>query len=152
MSNTKMFGFNVKINKYQEHYESDSQPYGSWSASSHHEIDSIIFKTDDYPDVTAPFDFNMGDTAFVVWAQWSSGDSFGNESGASAEAIGVFKDAKAAFELKNHIDSVNWRKENTLDFKTSDGQHFKMGWCGWSGYFESLDFIAIETVLVNDKL
>lgn len=147
----KMFGYKVNIEKSRDHYEHDGEQFGAWSASSSHSIDTVVLKTTEYPDITSSIDFQMGDIAFVVWAVWSSGDSFGHESGASSEALGIFKDAKAAFELKNFIESKKWNDDHTLDFKTSDGQQIKSNWVGWSGYFESLDYVEITTVLVNEK-
>ena len=145
-----MFGYKVKISSRRDFYEHDGKLYGAWSASSSHTLIKTVEMTEDYPDVVAPFDLKTGDDAYVVWVIWSSGDSFGHESGAFAEAIGIFKDAKAAFELSNHIERTDWRKINTLKLTTSDGQQFNTGWVPWSGYFESLDSVQVDAVLVNN--
>lgn len=144
--NTPMFGYKVTIESYRTHYEHDGKQYGAWSASSHHTLGRKVVNCTDYPDVVSSLDIPSGTNALVVWAIWGSGDSFGFEDGANSEAIGIFTDMKAASELVDYIN--NMRRSNSIDLVTSDGQHHKHDWCGWSGYFERLESVNTDVVTV----
>ena len=138
-----MFGYKVKITKDRYFYESAKEQYGEWSASSGHSIDNYITREEEHPDVTAPFELLPGDKAYVVWVQWSSGDSFGYESGADAEAVAIFKDLQVAVKLITKIQ--NDAKSNTLKF-IGENQTIDIKWCPWSGYFEHVDFVQYKEV------
>lgn len=151
------YGYKVKIDQYCDHYESENEPYGSWSASYTNSVDDMIIKTDEYPDVASIHDVKPGERAFIVWAEWSSGDSFGHGDRNYTEVLGLFvryEDAevlqKALEEHARKYDRRGYEKDATSYYvKTPDGQIFQSCWAPWLGYFESLDSIHIDRVEVR---
>ena len=70
------FGYNVVINQSLEsEYEPDEE-FGSWERSYSNWFEKIS-KTKDVPDVVSDFDIQKGETCYVVWVEYNSGDSFG---------------------------------------------------------------------------
>ena len=67
----------------------------------------------------------VGDKVWLVWAQYSTGDSFGCDGG-RYELCGVFSDSAAADAEVSRLQSVD-------DYSVP-----------WNGYFENLDFIKAE--------
>ena len=123
------FGYTVQIKRRCDHSERSEEEYGSWSSSYTNTIDRLVKKVGEYPDVTSTLDLPPGTNALVVWAEWSSGDSFGNGTRSGSEAFGIFLDMASARAFKEELES---------------------GSVGvpWDGYFESLDSINIDPVVV----
>ena len=143
-----MFGYKVGIISHQDHYEHDGEEWGEWSSAHSHRMGDVT-KNPEYPDVTSILDIEVGESCIVVWAIWSSGDSFGCASGGCSEAIGIFTDINSATALVNYINSKDWNKDHIMDFVTPDMQEFKQEWVGWSGYFESLDSVEASVVVMK---
>ena len=156
------FGYKVSINQYQDSYSNerdengDSVEYG-WHESSHSNSFSRITKVDKggYPDIVSDFDFKKGDDVFVVWFEYSTGDSFGSSYRGSIEAVGVFKDKVCAKELRDAIEAFTKNSDaNTMnsykfECETSDGQKFEYGFAPWVGYFETLEDVHIESTEIR---
>lgn len=142
-----MFGYKVEIEQYCDHHERDEEQYGSWSASYSNSINSVVQKTNDYPDVVSTLDIEPGTKALVVWAVWSTGDSFGRARGSQSEAIGIFTDMASAVQFREALDAHE-KQGGTVKLTTSDGQEFEFGYMPWFGYFESLDSVHIDVVTV----
>lgn len=130
----KQFGYRVNIHRYCTHSKHSDEPYGEWSASYSNSFRSIS-KDDKYPDVTSARDFVVGESAYLVWAEWSSGDSFGTSNYCSVEAFGLFKD-------KGEADAFRLVLENASE---ADGK-----WLPWFGYFESLNCVHVEHVTIGE--
>lgn len=159
------FGYNVKIDSYCDYSEREDVEYGDWSESYTNSFDGVVKKTDQYPDVTSIFDIQPGTKVWVAWAEWSSGDSFGRADNGYTEVLGIFLDKYAAEELRTHI--INGGNQGEADrqnpgkrkkkvknpegygIRTSDGQWFESGFAPWSGYFERLTDIHIESATVE---
>jgi hypothetical protein len=143
-----MFGYSVSINRHCIDSEHSGERYGSWSESWNQEIDKVVTKTESMPDVVSPLDLHFGANALVVWATYSTGDSFGRSHGGSSEVFGIFTDIKSATELRDALSDFNTRgKSSRLEITTSDGQKFT-DYVPWTGYFESLDAVDIDVVTV----
>lgn len=139
-----MFGYKVNINHNCYHSESDGEQYGSWSASYNNDFRGIT-PVNEYPDITSSLDIKVGEICYVVWAEWSSGDSFGRGDNSNKEAIAVFKD----FECAKHLaETARDTKDYGFVLKTKDGQHHDV-YCGWVGYFEYLSGVHIETTVMG---
>lgn len=149
------YGYAVNIQSYCDHYEREDEEYGSWSASYTNSLDSTIVKGGS--DVASIHDLQSGDRGFIVWAEWSSGDSFGHGDRNNTEVLGLFKTYEAAEVLKAAIeasadkyDRRGYEKDGAAyRVKTPDGQLFESGWAPWLGYFESLDSVHIDRVEVR---
>lgn len=105
-----------------------------------------IKKGDKYPDVCAVHDFDKGDYVVLVYAEYSTGNSFGRDPHKHQEPIGLFLDIKSANELKKHILKQVEDREDGYDIKTSDGQVFKCEFAPWNGHFEILEEVCIEII------
>lgn len=89
-----------------------------------------LVKEDGYHVLETAFDVAPGDSVWLVWAQYSTGDSFGSY-GAQYELCGVFND-----EIEAGIEAE--RLESVDDYSVP-----------WKGYFESLDFIKVQHMTVD---
>lgn len=144
-----MFGYHVQIKRTCTSSSPSTKRYGDWNETYSHKIDNEIVETHSYPDVVTSLDFQHGQNAFVVWAVYSTGDSFGRAECSSSEVFGIFEDYKSASELKEALRSFNKRRKGTrLDVTTSDGQKFT-DYVPWTGYFESIEYVEITLVTVK---
>lgn len=94
------------------------------------------------PDVVSNLDIKNGDKIYIVYAVWSTGDSFGQSDNSESECFGLFKDVDSAKELAAKLESSSEMK----DFVTSDGQVFNHYSLPWDGYFESLSYVECKDV------
>lgn len=83
---------------------------------------------------TPEVDFKRGDECYVVIAVWSSGDSFGRDSGYGAEIFGAYKTLAEATARKKELEAVD-----------SNGKDYRYPWVG---YFEYLDYVTIESTIL----
>lgn len=148
----KAFEVKIQSSRYASHHSGES--YGDWSEEYTNFFKSIKL-TSDHPDVTSSLDINKYDDVFVLWAEWSTGDSFGNSSRGCTETLGVFKSKRCAEELRDaltkfspNVNSSDWSGKYSFKSETSDGQKFSIGYVPWCGYFESLDALNIEETTV----
>jgi hypothetical protein len=156
----EQFGYDVTIEKSCEHSERSDEPYGPWSASYTNLISDYITTAENWPGVTSIHKLEPGDIAYVVWVEWSAGDSFGWGERSYTEVIGLFTDESVAYELQRalyshyktymDIDSgkvkSKVKRPEAYDITTSDGQNFKHGYASWCGYFERLDEVSVSRV------
>ncbi len=145
-----MSKYKVEFNQVCISSHRDPGSYGDWSESFDNSFRRIT-KVKDYADLTSIFDFKDGEKAYLVWLEYSSGDSFGHDEKSSVTAIGLFKDYKTATELKDKILADNKEKDHEykpIKIETSDGQKFSE-YPSWKGYFESLDNVIITEVTIG---
>ena len=142
-----MFGYKVEINSIcTESYRSEEE-WDSWSSQYSNYFEDVT-KTDTYPDITSSLDIKEGEMCFVVWAEWSSGDSFGTAHDGNAEALAIFTDVKSAKEFQEKVLNS---EEYSVKFTTPDGQVHNVR-CPWTGYFEELTEIHIEQTVLKYSL
>lgn len=142
MSKVTKFGYAVRLSAYCDYSEHEDEAFGSWSESYSNSFRSVAHD-DKYPDVVSIHDFKPGDVAYVVWAEWSTGDSFGRAERGSREALAILKNGIDAFDLQRKLSLA---EDGAFKWKSSDGDTFESGYLPWGGYFDSLDEIRIETV------
>jgi hypothetical protein len=136
----------VNINQRCVYYEQSRRRYGPWRESWVNNFKSVC--SEHHTNAKqVPVDFNVakGDVVHVVWAEWSSGDSFGNANRKEVEVLAIYKTAEKA------IDFVKLAKEATNDkttYLTESGAELTL-YCGWLGYFEKLDDIHLTTAIVG---
>jgi len=113
---------------------SNGDPDDKWSRDSTDGSVSIhgarIVKTDAHDALTIDKELSVGDVVFLVWAQYSSGDSF-CQNGGNYELLELLTDSTEAFARKKHY-------EETKDYSVP-----------WTGYFEHLDFVRIDTFMLG---
>lgn len=151
----KYYGYGVEIHQTCiESYRSPEQ-YGDWRESYDNRCGDVVRRDAQYPDVVSIYDIPAGEDAWVVWAEYSSGDSFGHSTRGYTEVIGIFRkqDYDSAESLQRSIEIANRehdrrRDSNGYRFETPDGQVFESGFAPWYGYFDSLDSVNIDRVHV----
>lgn len=141
------YSYGVEIIQSLDYYDAPEEEFGSWSESYSNSF-SRVYKTKEYPDIVSDLDIKVGEKCYVVWAVWSSGNSFGWSEGYGSEAIGIFKDKEAADELVSALEISAYHSDGedkySFYYKTSDGQVFDIKCVPWSGYFEHLDCINCD--------
>lgn len=129
-----------------------NERYGEWSASYSNSVKDVHIDPK-YPDIASIHEFKPADVAFLVWVEYSTGDSFGRADRGSVESIGLFKDEATANELVAALNKPPKSKndEDKYKFKhtTSDGQTFEYTWVPWGGYFESLEEVYCQPVVIR---
>ena len=126
----KYFGYYASITSHCIHSEQEDVQYGSWSEEWSNTMDQMCMKKVDYPNVASTLDIPAGSNALVVWAEWSTGDSFGRAENGSAEPFGIFTDINAA---KAFADWLKDLKEDTKksDYVGLDGQVIEAFYVPW---------------------
>jgi len=128
---TTYIKFNVSVARENigGEYEDDS-----WSRDSYIGSCSIlsakIVKDDGYDTLAVAEDLKAGAIIFLVWAEYTTGDSFGSDGG-NYELLQVFTDADSA------VASRMFYENDTRSYHP------------WQGYFESLDGIFVETMILG---
>lgn len=150
-----MFGYKLDIEHICTENKESDEPYGDWYRDYSNDFKEIR-KESTYPEISSSLDILPGTIVYVVWAEWSTGDSFGHSENSESEGMGVFLDTKSAIEFKEFLESnssSNYNfKEDTKNFVSSDGQEFKFRNFPWSGYFESLSAIHLETTIMEEEI
>jgi hypothetical protein len=82
------------------------EEYGDWSESYYNSLNSVKLASD-IPDLVTSLDIKEGDDIFVVWAEWTVGDSFGSSDCGEYEPFGVFKDYESAYVLESFLEFTN---------------------------------------------
>lgn len=136
----------LNLNESHECYDSYSsdESYGEWWSYYNFTAPAMAWsgksQYGSYP--YAGPDLEPGTPLFVVYAVWSSGDSFGSDHCGSYEFLSITTDMDRA--LRN-MSALKQSGEAVIE--NDNGTTMKIGWKPWSGYFESLDELAIATVM-----
>lgn len=119
-------------------------PDDEWSRDSYDGSVSIvgakIVKKDEYDVLSAKHEFSVGDVCYLVWAQYSTGDTFGRDGG-QYELLEVLSTRGDAEKQKEIYENLTDRRSDVV------GQ--AIGYVPWLGYFESLDFVRIEELVLS---
>ena len=83
-------------------------------------------------------------TYYLVFAVYSTGDSFGHDEKSSLEIFDIYKTLEEAKACKDTLEKANDFSEMII---TSTGKKFKTS-IPWHGYFEHLNYIEIMPVLI----
>ena len=120
-----------------------------WSATGI----ELVSRDKDYFDVIAPFKVEIGDSLIVVYAIYSTGDSFGRDDGACKEIIDVFKSPDRAHGCVKAVEATENGYNDYFNKEAvwirEDGSVGKLDYAPWNGYFESLDGVHAELLRVN---
>jgi hypothetical protein len=79
--------------------------YGEWHESYKNKLKSIKF-VNQQPDIVTSLDIQSGDRLYVVWIEYSTGDSFGYSYCGQTEGLGVFLDEKIADRFSEFIEET----------------------------------------------
>lgn len=100
------------------------QEYGDWSETYYNFLTRVKIASD-IPDLVTSLDIREGDDIFVVWAEWTVGDSFGSSDCGEYEAFGVFKDYESACVLERFLEFTNNHYDLNEIFSSWDVTKFK---------------------------
>lgn len=131
---TTYIKFDVQVETYSI---GGYDPEDSWSRDSTegscYVTGATIVEKDGYDTLGVEEDISSGDTIYLVWAEYTTGDSFGRDAG-NYELLEVFTDAQAACDRVAY-----W--ENISDYSVP-----------WIGHFESLDGVHVTTLEVQHSM
>ena len=134
------------------HETSEADPDDKWSRASTHTDHNITgFKVSPeshYGDVMIPYEPERGVDYYLLCVVYSTGDSFGHDSGSSVEYIGLYtkEELHVAKENERRIETHNSGKhDTTLQLLMPNTYEFRTH-IPWHGYFESLDYVDIVTI------
>ena len=150
MSDAKIYGYDVEIESLCTHSEHEHEAYGSWEEHYSNRF-GRIFPVEQGGDIISSIKAKSGEKVWVVWVEYSTGDSFGNSHCGSTEAIAIFKDIDAAEELVKALENSKRDSDDNFYCETSDGQIIKIDYTPWTGYFETLEEVHLDRVTMDKK-
>jgi hypothetical protein len=130
-------------------------PEDQWSGEdtyTSHSIEGIeIVKKNEYYDLETEFKILPNKDYYLLYAIYSTGDSFSHHEG-KIDYIYLYKTASKAEAaktiLENHdTESKDWDERFNKTIKTEKGKNLKL-YISWAGYFESLTSVNIEMVRI----
>ncbi len=134
------------------HDTSKADPDDKWSrASTHTEHNITGFKVRSeiqYGDVMVPYEPEIDVDYYLLYVVYSTGDSFGHDSGNSVEYIGLYtkEELHIAKENQQRIETHNrGKRETKLQLLMPNTSDFDI-YVPWHGFFESLDYVNIATI------
>lgn len=149
----------VDIDKQCTHSYYEPVQWGAWEESWVNHFGSVHVDSQKalaaYSHESVPVDYEVksGDIVYVVWAEYSSGNSFGWGKRNNVEVVHVFKDKDLAWDAYRALNAPI-KKDNdyydswSVEFKTDSGKDMPYH-RPWLGYFEHLDCIHVEEAIVE---
>jgi len=170
---------NIKILDEARTYVTDpANPDDKWdrdNTATEHDIRGFrVVGEQNYYDLSVDFEVDPTRPYFLVYAIYSTGDSFGHDDGC-IEFVGLYESLDVAHEnaqrLKIHNETYRqWNdpwytpskqmsmaelkkleknfEPYSVQLVTKDGTDYKMN-VPWHGYFEHLDEVEVESVFVR---
>lgn len=142
------------IKMYQNSYEtSEVDPEDSWSRASTACDNTLvgIYKTPStighYDEEFIPcFEHEVGQTVYLVWAEYSTGDSFGNDSG-KVEFIDIFLSEELADACAKSAEGP-LGSHYEFQFVRQNGSTIQQ-YAPWYGYFENLEVVHVDSLTIQ---
>lgn len=114
----------------------------------------------DYFDLVVPFAPQNGETYYLVYVNYDTGDSFGTYGGqicyldlfkskelADKLAKKIEEDTKVPFEFS--LGKKAKKEPNTVKYFWDNGKQVSCYTGSWKGYFERFNYVAVESVSVR---
>ncbi len=135
--------------------ESDEE-YGDWSAKTiHHITGAVKVKEKEYFNLEVNDNF-LNKEVYLLYIIYSSGDSFGTGSG-NIEYLDVFENYDKALEVKKIIEEdceqnpIYTSEASNLFYTKENGNMVKIPTDIYKGYFEHLESVNIQKIIIKDK-
>lgn len=147
---------NVITNSY-ENTTREASTDDRWDRGNTHtswSVNGLRLVDQEYSDVTADFEVKEGDTVYLVYAIYSTGDSFGHDENSRIEYITVHKDRsiaeanERALNGKTSNQDKNGKYDWSINLQTDSGIVIPY-FVPWLGYFESLSGVHVESFVVE---
>lgn len=147
--NRKYYG--VSVDKYVDLWTTYSAPEDAeWDRDSTDGQVTVygIRRSDVYPDIMTTFEPIVGKVYHLIWAQYSTGDSFGTDGG-QYEFIDLFESEEAAKDLVSYLENI---EDVNFDgnYIQEDGTEVRF-YPPWIGYFEHLDFVKYQSLVLQSS-
>lgn len=125
------------------------EDFGNWHEdySFYLESRAILTNEQDYDTVPLTFDAKAGDTVYLIYALWGTGNSFGRADSSSVDFIAVFKTFDKANEVLNELKKAK-HYEDFVNITEENGETRKYS-PDWTGYFESLEQLDIVPIVIT---
>ena len=141
----------IQIDITERQYEtSESDPDDKYDRANTDTDRSIhgfkVVNEDTYSDFPVDFLPEYGIPYLLLYAVWSTGDSFGHDSRSHIEYYGLFRADQAEFvtRLKAFLEAQKRELDDEYDeMREFEGKKYCFP---WNGYFDSLSEVEIETV------
>ncbi len=132
----------------------DGEEYGDWHREWEYDVRSVGLSTlagwqglgYDVEEFETDLDIQAGDTVYVLWMTYCTGDTFGHESG-RGEILWVFRDHAAALAARE-IWEENACNAYSVKFLTDTGKPVQVS-SPAAGYFEDLGFLQLSEFVVD---
>jgi hypothetical protein len=145
---TKIF-VQTQIRQTEDYW--DGEQYGDWREEYSYEGLEVFASEQSgqlgfyTKEIKTDFEPQAGQVVFPVIVQYGTGNSFGHSSG-NIEVVAVYADPEKASRLRDKI----------AEYKSGSGYQSSFDFEGetiytynWTGYFESLERVFVETELVK---
>lgn len=130
---TSYVKFEVKRNEWITRVKDPDDGWSHDSTDATVEIVQAALVNDDGYDILGiDKELNIGDICFLIWAQYSTGDSFG-----------VYGGQYTLLEITTDRDDATARAKHYKEIKDYS--------VPWNGYFERLDFIEVTSFTLGDE-
>lgn len=99
-----------------------------------------------YYDLAVAFNPKDNVTYYVLYAVYTTGDSFGRDDGSNIEYIGFYTEDELPIANENMHKVERSTENRPLKLKTPDGHKTFDQLKPWAGYFEHLDYVNIASI------
>lgn len=132
----------------------ERDPDDEWSGedtSTSWTVEGItLLDKDEYNALPADFPVEVGDTVYVVYAVYSTGDSFSHDENGEFETVCFFKTREKAHAAARAVSQRTAGESYQMTFETESGAKISR-YCPWDGYFERLSYVEVESFEVEDS-
>lgn len=149
-SSTNLVGLRLDRDCYYEQTR-DPDPDDRWdrgNTSTSHYIQGISIVDTEVSDFNLE-NIKVGDVVYVIYAIYSTGDSFGNDTCGGFEVI--IMNSNSDIATKNYdiiVKNQNNRDRGTVEL-TLDNGNIMSYYPPWNGYFENLEDLRLESYCVS---
>lgn len=128
------------------------EEFGDWYAEYDNQITGVSTSKESWreEEFDVPFEASVGDTVYVLYMTYSSGDSFGRSEG-NSKIIWIFKDKSLAYEAHAVYDTASndtYNNSDTLDVVIDNGQVLSLSNPS-AGYFENMSSCTVEEFVLS---
>lgn len=140
----------VNYNQVCVENQEAEEEYGDWYCAFRHYFNKVsltpnINSEDDIDEeFDVDYEVNIGDTVYVLYMEYSSGDSFGRSDG-NIEIIWVFKSKELANSAKENYNAH--QGASIIDCITDSGVRMSLSNPAY-GYFENIENVDIKEFIV----
>lgn len=104
-----------------------------------------VVKENEHSHLVVNLDPKPGVPYYLLYAVYSTGDSFGWDAGKCIEFIELYQSFEKAEE---NMDKLNCDQSSEVKIESETGEVYNF-FIPWNGYFESLDHVGVEKVYMK---